>query len=272
MENKKRKRIFNLLKILICIYCLAGIVLWQLQDMILLHPKKLKANESYNIHQPHKEVMLQLNEKEKLYMVQFFADSNVQRKGVVLYFHGNRENINRYERYAQRFTKQGYEVWMPDYPGFGKTTGTFSEERLYSDASLLYKMITNRLSADSVIIYGRSLGTGVASELASYNNCKRLILETPYYSMPSMAAAHVPIYPTKRMLHYQFPVFEYVQKVKAPVTVFHGTDDEVIPYRNSVRLKEHLKQGDQFISIKNGKHNNLDEFLLFRQTIDSLLK
>ena len=137
---------------------------------------------------------------------------------------------------------------------------------------MIFKMAVKRFTADSIILYGRSLGTGVASELASENNCKRLILETPYYSIPSMAATHFPIYPAERMMHFKFPVFEFLPLVKAPVTVFHGTDDEVIPYRNSIRLKALMKKTDEYISIEKGRHNNLGNFNLFHQKLDSLLK
>lgn len=272
MQIKTRKRIFNLLKIGVAVYCLGGIALWELQDKILLHPKALPAGYVYQIAAPHASVTLQLNENEQLHFIKFFPADTNHIKGVVLYFHGNRDNINRYAPYAGNFTKQGYEVWMPDYPGFGKTTGVFTEERLYHDASLLYKMAGKHFSADRIILYGRSLGTGVASELATHSACKRLILETPYYSFPSLAASHFPIYPTERMMHFRFPVFEYIPMVKAPVTVFHGTKDEIIPYRNSLQLKAVLKAGDEFIVIEKGKHNNLNDFPYFHQKLDSLLK
>jgi len=272
MQVKTKKRIFNILKIVVAVYCLGGIALWELQDKILLHPKSLPAVYVFPIAAPHEGVTIQLNENDQLHFIKFFpADTNTTR-GVVLYFHGNRDNINRYASYADNFTKHGYEVWMPDYPGFGKTTGVFTEERLYNDAGLLYKMVSKRFSADSIILYGRSLGTGVASELATHAACKRLILETPYYSFPSLAASHFPIYPTERMMHFRFPVFEYIPMVKAPVTVFHGTKDEIIPYRNSLKLKGVLKKGDEYIVIEKGKHNNLNDFPFFHQKLDSLLK
>lgn len=253
-------------------YCLVGILLWLVQDKLLLHPKSLTAGYVFEIAEPHKEVMLQLNENDQLHFMQFFPADTNHIKGIVLYFHGNRENINRYAAYADNFTKHGYEVWMPDYPGFGKTTGAFTEERLYSDANLLYKIASKRFVAGSIIVYGRSLGSGVASELASHNSCKRLILETPYYSLASLAAWYFFIYPTEQMLHYKFPVFEYLQTVKAPVTIFHGTIDEVIPYQGSLKLKAFLKRGDEFITIEKGRHNNLDDFQLFHQKLDSLLR
>jgi hypothetical protein len=67
-------------------------------------------------------------------------------------------------------------------------------------------------------------------------------------------------------------VFEYIPEVKAPVTIFHGTRDEIIPYRNSLKLKPLLKAGDEYIVVKKGKHNNLNDFPFFHQKLDSLLK
>lgn len=272
MQVKTKRRLWLIVKTIPVIYVLGGLVLWYLQDSIFLHPIQLRAGYVFTFTQPHEEVNIPIAENRILNVVKFFPIDTSDVAGVVLYFHGNRENINRYADCADYFTRNGYEVWMPDYPGFGKSTGIFTEERLYSDANLLYKMADKRFSADSIILYGRSLGTGVASELASHNACKRLILETPYYSFPSLAASHFPIYPTERMIHFKFPVFEYIQMVKAPVTVFHGTSDEIIPYRNSRKLKRLLKAGDEYIIIEKGKHNNLNEFPFFHQKLDSLLK
>jgi uncharacterized protein len=272
MSSKLRKRIVNFLKIAIIIYCIGGIVLWQLQDYLLFHPKALAADYKYQISTPHKELLLPVTETDKLSIVQFFPADTTQIKGLVIYYHGNRENINRYARYASNFTKHGYEVWMHDYPGFGKTTGNRTEKRFYSDAEIIYQMAAKKYAADSLLIYGRSLGTGVASYIASLYACNRLILETPYYSIPQLAFAHFPIYPAERMLRFRLPVYEYLQAVKVPVTIFHGTNDEVIPYWHSSRLKKFLKNGDEFITLEKGKHNNLNDFELFHTKLDSLLQ
>jgi uncharacterized protein len=272
MNSKLRKRIFQFIKITVAIYCIGGIVLWQLQDYLLFHPKPLAANEQYQIATPHRELLLPVTETDKLSVMQFFPADTTNTKGVVIYYHGNRENINRYARYATNFTKHGYEVWMHDYPGFGKTTGKRTEERFYSDAEIIYQMAAKKYAADSIIIYGRSLGTGVASYIASHYACRRLILETPYYSIPQLAFAHFPIYPTERMVRFQLPVYQYLQQVKVPVTIFHGTNDEVIPYRHSTRLKQFLKSNDEYITIEKGKHNNLNDFELFHTKLDSLLQ
>ena len=167
--------------------------------------------------------------------------------------------------------RHGYEVWMMDYPGYGKSTGEPTEQRFYSDALLLYKMAEKQFRSDSIIFYGKSLGTGVATELASHAGGKRLILETPYYSLPSLASAFLPVYPTASMLQYKFSVHEYLPFVRIPVTIFHGTEDGVIPYSNAVQLKPFLKTGDEFISVEKGSHNDLSTFELYQQKLDSLL-
>lgn len=272
MKTKTKRRVVKGLIILLTLYFTGGLALWLFQDYILLHPKKLNADYEFNFTGSFKEEWIQVAEKEQLHYVRFFPSANQKKRGVVLYFHGNRNNITRYAEYASNFTQSGYEVWMPDYPGFGKTTGTFSEDRIYKDADTLYSLLSKEIQSDQIIIYGRSLGTGVASQLASQKTCRRLILETPYCSIPGLFADVFPLYPAKRIIRFQFPVIEYLKKIKTPVTIFHGTIDEVIPLVHSIKLKSVLKNGDEFISIEKGRHNNLNDFKLFHSKLDSLLK
>lgn len=272
MQEKTKRRIKNALKIIVLLYVVGGVALWYLQETIFFHPKKIRPGEAFHFNMAHEEVNLPVDASSTLNFVKFFPVDSASTKGIVLYFHGNRENINRYASASAMFTKHGYEVWMPDYPGFGKTTGKFNEERLYDDAHTIYKLAAKRFTADQTIIYGRSLGTGVATELASSQPCKRLILETPYYSMPELAGAHFPMYPVHFLVRYQFPLYEYVQTLKVPVTIFHGTNDAVIPYKHSSRLKPLLKTEDEFITIEHGGHNDLKNYPLFQQKLDSLIR
>jgi pimeloyl-ACP methyl ester carboxylesterase len=162
-------------------------------------------------------------------------------------------------------------VWIPDYPGFGKTTGELTENRLYELARLTYTLARGKYKQDSIIIYGKSLGTGIAAQLASKIKCRRLILETPYYSIPDLFSVYAPVYPTRSMSHFKIPTAEYLSSVTAPVTIFHGTEDGVIPYGRASRLRSVLKSGDEFITIEKGTHNNLNSFPLFHHVLDSLL-
>lgn len=271
MQNGElRIRVFRWLKVIIIIYCGIGIALYYLQEKILLHPKSLPADYVYHFSLPFKEVNISISKNENLNIVEFFP-SDSTRKGVILYFHGNMKNINHYAARAADFTKNGYQVWMPDYPGFGKTTGEMTEEKLYKEALLVYKLANAAFSKDSIIIYGRSFGSGVAAYLASAIDSRSLILETPYYSVPALFSHYAPIYPTSVMSKFKLPVHEYLKEVKAPVIIFHGTDDEIIPYSHAKKLKNSLKPKDEFISLEGGKHNNLNSFYFYKEKLDSML-
>lgn len=250
-------------------YFSAGTILYFFQEKIMLRPKKLPAGYRFRFDIPFAEIDIPFN-SYNLSLVKFNAASPVP-KGVILYFHGNRDNINRYAKYAPHFTRHGYEVWIMDYPGYGKSTGIFSEETVYEQALLIYNMARQKFTEENIIVYGKSLGSGIASWLASVKNCYHLILETPYYSVPDLFRTYAPIYPIKAMTKFKFPTGDHLKKVQVPVTIFHGTNDRVIPYDCAAKLKMVLKAGDEFVTINNGSHNDLNEFSLFHEKLTSVL-
>ncbi len=267
--QRKRKLIFRWIKVIVLIYAVLGILLYYLQDYILFHPEVLGRSHKYDFAYPHKEINIPYDKETILNIIQF--NTRDTAKGVVLYFHGNRKNISWYAKYSGRFTSKGYEVWMIDYPGFGKSTGKFNEQRLYDYALQLYKLARVKYKPADIIIYGKSMGTGIAAQLAAVRDCRYLLLETPYYSMVSLVLHYFPIYPARRMLHYHFPTNEYLPQVTAPIVIFHGTNDGVIPYSNAEKLKPLLKKNDEFVTIDGGSHNDLDKSPVFQMKLDSLL-
>ncbi|MES2850811.1 MAG: alpha/beta fold hydrolase [Bacteroidota bacterium] len=271
MKSSEKKILFRWIKVIVLLYSVIGITLFYLQDKFLFHPTAIDRSIPWKFDMPFEEMDLAMNETDTVNLVKFFPKDSA-RKGVVLYFHGNRGNIARYVRFVNNFTKHGYEVWIEDYPGFGKSVGERNEKLLYEEAVQVYKLALSKYQADSIIIYGKSLGTGIAAYTAAAGNAKRLILETPYYSIPSLFNCYAPIYPNQRMANYKIPANEYLQGIKYPITIFHGTDDGVIPYRNAKRLKEVLKTTDEFVTIEGGTHRNLNSYPLFKQKLDSLLQ
>lgn len=270
LQSKKSRKIKRWLLIILAVYVIAGIALYFLQEKFLFHPGKLPGDYAYNFGVPFKEINLPVNKEKTLSIIQFKTSDSLCKR-VVLYFHGNRKNIARYAPYAPNFTRHNYEVWMIDYPGFGKTTGRRTEEVIYEDAAILYQMARARFSKDSIIIYGKSIGTGIAAQLASVKDCKKLILETPYYSIDALARHYAFIYPVSWMLRYHFPSHEYLGKVESPVTIFHGTDDEVIPYAQSEKLVNE-NPAIKLVTIEGGKHNNLNDSPVFQRELDKLLR
>ncbi len=270
LRSMKKKKILKWLQIIIIIYVLGGIALYFLQDVILFHPVSLRRDHNYRFPEPHKEISIAINNRDTLNLVDFSSTDTVTR-GVVLYFHGNKKNISWYSKYIPYFTRHGYQVLMIDYPGFGKSTGKITEQKLYDWALTVYRIAHKRFSADSIIIYGKSMGTGIAAQLASIRDCKRLILETPYYDFPSVVSHYLPIYPVRWMLHYDLPTYQYMKNISAPVTIFQGTNDILVTYGNAIRLKPLLKSGDEFITVNGASHNNLYMFSEVTGKLDSLL-
>ena len=125
----KKKIIFRWIKVIIICYSAIGIILYYLQGYFLFHPQKLATEHVFRFDVPFKELNIPFNDKDTLNMVKFFPKDSLS-KGVVLYFHGNKQNIERYAKFAANFTKHGYEVWMEDYPGFGKSRGERTEKIL----------------------------------------------------------------------------------------------------------------------------------------------
>jgi pimeloyl-ACP methyl ester carboxylesterase len=270
MQKTTIKKITSGLKIAVVVYLVCGTALYFFQEKILFHPLELADTHPFHFPGPFKEINLPVNAKKNLSIVQFTVPDSVC-KGVVLYFHGNRKNIERYAPFATHFTRNNYEVWMIDYPGFGKSTGKRTEQIMFEDAATLYKMARARFSKDSIIIYGKSIGTGVAAQLASIRDCKRVILETPYYSIDALMKHYAFMYPVSWLTKYHFPTYSYVKKIEAPITLFHGTKDEVIPYKQARKLANE-NPGVDLVTIEKGKHNNLTESRVFHQHLDALLQ
>lgn len=268
--SKKRKWI-KALRIALIVYIVGGLALYFTQDLILFRPVRLTGSYRYDFNQPHTDISIAVEGTDTLNLVRFERTDSVKR-GAVLYFHGNKRNISWYTRFMPFFTSRGYEVYMMDYPGYGKSKGKLTEKKLYAWAALAYKLALKRFPADSLIIYGKSMGTGIAAQLASVRDCKRLILETPYYDFPSVVRQYLPIYPVRWMLHYQLPTFQYLQNARMPITIFQGTRDWVIRYNNASRLKKWLKNEDEFITIRGGHHNDLFQYAETTRKLDSLLR
>jgi alpha-beta hydrolase superfamily lysophospholipase len=265
-----KTRMLRWLRWIFAFYVLVGLLFFLFQDQLLFHPERVHPTDDYEIAYPHRPLSIPINEIDTLHLIEFLPDSTTARKGVVLYFHGNRKHIGYYADQTPAMTKAGYRVLMIDYPGYGKSSGKLTEAKLYEWSEIVYRIAHKQHSADSILIYGKSLGTGVATRLASIRACKGLILETPYYDLPSVAARFLPIYPTRWMMNYSFSLHTYLSEVKAPVFIFHGTEDEVIGIKQAKRLQQKLKTSDRLLIVEGGKHNGLNEYQSVRLALDSI--
>ena len=269
--KKTKQRIWNTIKLTAAIYALLGIALYYAQDAILFQATPLAQSHVYKFKVPYKQVFIPLNKTDSISLVKFFTN-NKQPRGVILYFHGNKQNVEHYQRFIGNFLNLGYEVWMPDYFGYGKSTGERTEEKLYSMAYQVQRLAAASFADSNIIVYGKSLGTGLAAYVAANTPNRMLILETPYYDIPDIFRSYAWMYPLDNMIQYKIPTYQFLQDVKVPVTIFHGTADGVIRYRSADKLRRFLKPTDRFFTIKGGTHHSVRKTYIYNKVIDSLLR
>lgn len=217
-----KKNLFRLAKVLLLLYCVIGIIFYYAQDKLMLHPKPVAQSVRYELGAPYKELNIPYDKESTINIVQLNPDSLAP--GVMLYFHGGKENLAHYAPAARSLSKDREEVWLIDYPGFGKSTGPFAEKKVYDYALLLYKLARVRWKPQQITLYGQGLGAPVAAQLASVRDCKQLILEQPYGGLDSLAHHYLPVYPVRRMLHYHFPTDQFLPSVTAPISFLNESN------------------------------------------------
>ena len=178
------------------------------------------------------------------------------KKGAAIFFHGNAGNPQGWGKYARYFTDLGYDFYLFDYRGYGKSGGEIgSQERLYADADAMMQRVLRDCDASEIAVAGYSLGSGLAARAAQKYGAKRLILIAPYFSLEELAREKMPFAP-KFLIKYKIPTFEFVGDFGGPVTIFHGEYDELIGVDNSRRLLKFLKSGDKIYELNAG-HNDI---------------
>lgn len=265
-----RKKIKKIVVSLALIYTLLGVLLAVFQEKLLFLPSKLPVDYSYSFSDDFEEINLTSNDGAVLNALHF---KNENPKGIILYFHGNSGDLSRWGTVVSYFVQYQYDVIVMDYRTYGKSTGKLSEAALYQDAQMFYDYTQKFYDEKDIIVYGRSLGTAFAAYVASKNNPGRLLLETPFTSIVDVAKSRFPIYPVKWLIKYPFKTEMVVEKVRCKITIFHGTEDDVVPYRFGKKLYEKLEQSNsELITITGGNHNNLRDFEEYTKRIEELLQ
>jgi pimeloyl-ACP methyl ester carboxylesterase len=251
-----KKVILRTLKLLLVVYVLLCVALYFFQEKLLFFPDKLDKNHKFSFAQPFEEINIKTKNGKFLNGLFFEADSAT---GLVFYLHGNAGSLDNWGAVAKRYTELRYNVFILDYPGYGKSDGAIEgKTQLVDVIQTAYDEMKRRFEEDSIVVLGYSIGTGPAANLAATNHPKLLILQAPYYSLTDMMRHTYPIVPTF-LLKYKFQTNEYLKKCKMPIVIFHGDQDEVIYYGSSLKLKAGMKTGDTLITLKGQRHNGMTD-------------
>lgn len=177
----------------------------------------------------------------------------------VVHFHGNGEELADVVPLAWSFRRAGVGFYAVEYPGYGLSRDYVpAEDALYADSEAALWHLTNGLGVPTseVVLQGQSLGAGVAVEMAKRGHGARLILISPFTSVPDMAAAMVPLLPVRFLVHDRFANLDKARSLTLPVLVVHGVDDEVVPFEMGERLSRAFPNATLY-KVQGGHHNDL---------------
>ena len=255
-------------------YILGAIVLltiavYFIQEKFIFKPEKLRQDFEFKYDAPFKELFFDIEPGVRINGLHF---SRANAKGLILYFHGNTRSIKGWAKYARDFYRYDYDVVLVDYRGFGKSTGKRSEKKMLSDVQFVYNDLAKKYPEDHLIVYGRSMGSGFATKLASDNKPRYLILDAPYYSFRKVVERFIPILPVRLVLRYHLRTDRWIKEVKCHTYILHGTKDRLIPVRHSERLQQINPTKITLIRIHGGGHNNLPSFDEYHNFVRDILK
>ena len=239
------------------------------QEALLFPGSRLPKNYKYTFQGPFNEYTVKTKDGDTMSACLFKATNS---RGLIFYLHGNGGDLQSWGDVAVHYNALSYDVFMVDYPGYGKSTGHIKTmQQLLNSVSAAYAFIKPKYPEDHIVILGYSIGSGLAAWLTSKNHPQKLLLLAPYYSLNDLVKWHYPYLP-EIILKYHINTYQYIQDVRAPVTIFHGDQDEVIYYGSSLKLKKYLKRGDSLITLHGQQHNGIDENEDYLQDLPQLLR
>ncbi len=258
-----------ILLVLLAIYIVISILLFFLQDYLMFKPEKLP--EDFQFYYENQEIEEYNVETRDGAIINGLRFKSKNPKGVVFYLKGNSKSIKGWGKFAVDFTRHGYDVLMVDYRGFGKSTGKRTQKAVKRDLQVIYNKIKENVPEKYIILYGRSLGSGFATKLASMNQPRMLILDAPYYSLSKVAKRYIPFMPLSLLIKFPMPTYKWLQYVQCPVHIIHGTDDKLIPFKTSVKLSKIKSKLTTLHSIIGGGHKNLNTFESYHKILEEII-
>ncbi len=261
------KMMTTIVLIIITIYLLICFVLYFLQEKLIFFPpvaqestyQKYKNNEIFYLKNKQKTLGWKINNSEGF-------------DKTILYFGGNAEDVIYFNEEAKQYRVK--QLITFNYPGYGKSIGTPSQENLYKSALNSYDWIIKKygLNSQDIIVVGRSLGSSVATYLAANRNVSGLILITPFDSIKSIAQKNYKFVPVSLLMKHPFPTVEYIKKVKIPVLILAAQKDELIPSENLKKLMKQTNNNTKLIEYKNSGHNTIQNDLNYYVDINRFIK
>lgn len=258
MPSSLRRLMTSILFILLGTWLGLSLLLYVFQDRFVYYPFSSLAATPERIGLEYEDVYLDTSDGERLHG--WFIPSG-QSDTTLLFLHGNAGNISHRLDSIRIFHDMGLNVFIPDYRGYGKSSGRPSEQGTYRDARAAWDYLVGvrGIPADRIVLFGRSLGASVAAWLASETAPAALILESAFTSVRAMGKKLYPYLPVTLLTRIRYPTLDYIRDTRSPILVVHSSEDEIIPFEFGQQLHKAAPGQAELLPIRGG-HN--DGFLV----------
>jgi len=255
MATLVRSKMLNILLIVIGVYAAVVFVVWLGQRRLLYITDAARVSPSSvglaNVVE--REIMATDGER----IVGWQARAKPGRK-TILYFHGNAGTLAMRAERVRRFAGDGLGIFIMAYRGYSGSSGKPSEAAIEGDARLVYDtLIAEGVAAKDVILFGESLGSGVAVKLASQRPVGGVILDAPYTSMVELAADIYFYLPVRALILDRYESDKHIEALNAPLLILYGAEDGLIPVRMGKRLLELAREPKRIVIFEEGEHSDL---------------
>jgi len=251
---------------IVLIYLIFGFCLFLFQRKIVFNisgiPKKPSEYGLNNVRE------INISTIDSVNLLSWYAKPK-NNKPTLVYYHGNSFDIGERAYRIDRYIKNDWGILLLSWRGFSGNKGKPSENNLYKDAEASLKWIEENTTTkkSNIVIYGESLGTGVAIEMATRYKFKSIVLEAPFTSITDIAKKRYKIYPTKYLVLDKFDNISKINKITVPILIISGKKDEIVPHVHSVRLYEKANVPKESVFIDEAMHNNLYDFHIDKKVI-----
>lgn len=240
------------------LYALSGLALYVFQRRLLYFPDPTHYTPQQAGLAGVEEVGLATPDGEQL--VAWYKPASGAAP-TLLYFQGNGGGLYLRRQRIEALAGAEYGVFILGYRGYSGSTGSPSEKAFVADGLLAYDYLKAQgLAPDRIVLYGESLGTGVATQVASQRQTAAVILEAPFASVAAEAKARFGVFPTNWFLVDRFDSMAHIGRIAAPLLILHGSEDIVIPASSSRALFDSAKEPKEYVEFRGGGHNDLFGF------------
>lgn len=264
--------LFLFILIIFC-YLIFAFIMYLSQKSFIFHPKKNINCTPADLELEFQTFYITTKDNEKLHS--WYIPCN-NSKPTILFCHGNAGNISHRLELIYFFYSLGYSVFIFDYRGYGKSTGTISEIGIHDDIISAWYYLTYKIKVppSKIILFGRSLGGFVASYLCSNYSPAALILESTFTSIEALASKKFPYLPIKSLLKHKLKTINYIENINTPTLIFHSESDNLVPIEYGNKLYNTIKINNKKFVTLEGAHN--DAFYIskdkYKNAIENFIK